>query len=355
MQVVIVDDDPSTLFITSAVIRRIDDAEPIGMGSPLDALDWLAVNTPDLILIDHVMPDLDGLVVLERIRAQRHLVDVPVVMITADTSVKLRVAALESGCTDFLTKPIVVPELLARAQNLLRLRLGQRMMRDQAAVLRSRVEEATAQLRQQAQELVARLARAAEYRDPETGLHIERMASYSRVIAESLGMDPDDCARLAEAAPMHDIGKIGIPDAILLKPGRLTDSEMRVMREHPAIGHAVLQGSEHPLICEAAEIALGHHEKYDGTGYPKGLVGEEIPLACRIVAIADVFDALTTARPYKKPWPLDTAKAYIVEHSGTHFDPVCVDAFLRAWTSILAIHDAHPDPDFTGTDGAAFR
>ncbi|WP_246472495.1 response regulator [Azospirillum tabaci] len=187
MQVVIVDDDPSTLFITSAVIRRIDDAEPIGMGGPLAALDWLAGNTPDLILIDNVMPDLDGMAMLERIRAQRHLADVPVVMITADTSVKLRVAALESGCTDFLTKPIVVPELLARAQNLLRLRLSQRMMRDQAAVLRSRVEEATAQLRQQAQELVARLARAAEYRDPETGLHIERMASYSRVIGAAPG------------------------------------------------------------------------------------------------------------------------------------------------------------------------
>lgn len=355
MQVVIVDDDPGTLFITSAVIRRIDDAEPVGMGSPLEALDWLAGNTPDLILMDHVMPEIDGMAMLERIRAQRHLADVPVVMITADTSVKLRVAALESGCTDFLTKPIVVPELLARAQNLLSLRLGQRMLREQAAVLRSRVEEATAQLRRQAQELVARLARAAEYRDPETGLHIERMASYSRVIAESLGLDPEDCARLAEAAPMHDIGKIGIPDAILLKPGRLTDGEMQVMRQHPSIGYAVLQGSEHPLISEAAEIALGHHERYDGTGYPKGLRGEEIPLACRIVAVADVFDALTTSRPYKKPWPLDMARAYIVEHSGTHFDPACVDAFLRVWDSMCAIHAAHPEPDLSGPDSAAFR
>ncbi|WP_448204579.1 HD-GYP domain-containing protein [Azospirillum sp. sgz302134] len=345
MQVVIVDDDPSTLFITSAVIRRIDDADPIGMANPLEALDWLDQNTPDLILIDQIMPDLDGMGMLTRIRAQRHLADVPVVMITADTSVKLRVAALENGCTDFLNKPIVVPELLARAQNLLRLRMGQRMLSEHAAMLRDRVEEATAQLRQQALELVGRLARAAEFRDPETGMHIERMANYSRLIAVRLGLDPDECDRIAQAAPMHDIGKIGIPDAILLKPGRLTAAEMEVMRQHTVIGHSVLQGSEHPLINQAAEIALAHHEKFDGTGYPAGLKGEAIPLACRIVAVADVFDALTTARPYKRPWPLEEAKAFLLAHRGTHFDPACVDAFLQCWDDAVAIHRDNPDPD----------
>ncbi|MCW2238947.1 HD domain-containing phosphohydrolase [Azospirillum canadense] len=345
MQVVIVDDDSSTLFITSAVIRRIDDADPVGFSNPAEALDWLEHNTPDLILIDQVMPDLDGMGMLKRIRGQRHLADVPVVMITADTPVKLRVAALESGCTDFLTKPIVVPELLARAQNLLRLRLGQRMMTDHTAMLRSRVEEATAQLRQQAQELVARLARAAEFRDPETGMHIERMASYTRLIAVRLGLDLEECDRLAQAAPMHDIGKIGIPDAILLKVGKLSPSELEVMRQHTVIGHAVLRGSEHPLIQLAAEIALGHHEKFDGSGYPNGVRGTDIPLSCRIVSVADVFDALTTARPYKRPWTLEEARGHLTKHSGTHFDPACVDALFQCWDDVIAVHHAHPDPD----------
>ena len=345
MQVVIVDDDPSTLFITSAVIRRIDDADPVGIGSPLEALEWLAGNTPDLILIDHIMPELDGMGMLTRIRALNHLADVPVVMITADTSVKLRVAALENGCTDFLTKPIVVPELLARAQNLLRLRTGQRMLSEHAALLRTRVDEATAQLRNPAQELVGRLARAAEFRDPETGMHIERMANYSRLIAVRLGLDPEECDRLAQAAPMHDIGKIGIPDAILLKPGKLTAAEMQVMRQHTVIGHSVLKDSGHPLISQAAEIALSHHEKFDGSGYPNGIAGDAIPLSCRIVSVADVFDALTTTRPYKRPWSFDDAKAYLASHSGSHFDPACVEAFFQCWDEVAAIHNALPDPD----------
>lgn len=282
---------------------------------------------------------------LKRIREQRHLADMPVIMITAGTSVKLRVAALEGGCTDFLTKPIVVPELLDRAQNLLRLRLGQRLLSDHAAMLRSRVEEATALSRDQALELVARLARAAELRDPETGMHIERMASYSRLIATRLGLDPEECDRLTQAAPMHDIGKIGIPDAILLKPGRLTASEMEVMRQHTVIGHSVLRGSEHPLIQQAAEIAPGHHEKFDGTGYPKGVEGTEIPLSCRIVAVADVFDALTSTRPYKRPWTLEEARSYVVRQSGCHFDPACIDAFCRSWDDVVAVHHAHSDCD----------
>lgn len=350
MQVVIVDDDSSTLFITSAVIRRIDDADPVAFSNPAEAMEWLERNAPDLILIDQVMPALDGMGMLKRIRGQRHLAGVPVVMITADTSVKLRVAALESGCTDFLTKPIVVPELLARAQNLLRLRLGQRMMTDHTAMLRSRVEEATAQLREQAQELVARLARAAECRDPETGMHIERMASYTRLIAARLGLDPEECDRLAQAAPMHDIGKIGIPDAILLKAGTLSPSELAVMRQHTVIGHDVLRGSEHPLIQMAAEIALGHHERFDGSGYPNGIRGTDIPLSCRIVSVADVFDALTTARPYKRPWTLEEARGHLAKLSGSHFDPACVDAFFQCWDDVVAVHRAHTDPDAPDPD-----
>ncbi|SMH47916.1 HD domain-containing phosphohydrolase [Azospirillum agricola] len=343
MKVLLVDDDATALLIASSVIRRIDAAEPVAVTSPMEALGWLQENTPDLILIDQVMPELDGLAMLERIREQRHLADVPVVMITAETSVALRVAALERGCTDFLTKPIIVPELLVRAQNLLRLRTGQRLLKDQAAMLRVQVDDATALLRQQAQELVGRLAHAAEFRDPETGGHLERMAAYAGLIADGLGFDADERRTLVQAAPMHDIGKIGIPDSILLKPGRLTEPEMLVMRQHPVIGHSILCNSTHGLISLAAEIAHAHHEKFDGSGYPRGLGGHAIPLAARIVAVADVFDALTSPRPYKPAWPLEDARAFLLANSGSHFDPSCVAVFVARWGAVVETFLASPE------------
>ncbi|MGF7175943.1 HD-GYP domain-containing protein [Azospirillum doebereinerae] len=343
MKVLLVDDDPTALHIASCVLRRIDGADPVAIANPVEALDWLKENNPDLILIDQIMPALDGLEMLERIRSWPHLAEVPVVMITAETSVSLRVAALERGCTDFLTKPIIVPELLVRAQNLLRLRTGQRLLNDQAAMLRVQVDDATALLRQQAQELVTRLAHAAEFRDPETGGHLERMAGYAGLIARGLGIDEDECNQIVQAAPMHDIGKIGIPDAILLKPGRLSGPEMLVMRQHPAIGHDILRGSAHKLIEMAAEIAHAHHEKFDGTGYPRGLSGTAIPLPARIVAVADVFDALTSARAYKPAWSLEEARAFLIANSGSHFDPSCVAAFVAQWSAVVETFQAIPD------------
>jgi putative two-component system response regulator len=345
MQAIVVDDDPSSLFIVSAAIRALKGVEVTGFDDPVAALDWLDAHMPDIIFIDQSMPNLEGLAALPLMRAKPHLADVPIVMITADSSVALRVAALEKGCTDFLTKPIILPELQARAQNLLRMRQGQRALSDHAAVLSARVDAATDQLRQQARELVRRLARAAEFRDPETGAHVERMANYSRLIAERMGLDGEECRQITQAAPMHDIGKVGIPDAILLKPGRLTEPEMEVMKQHTIIGHKILEGSKHLLIKRAAEIALSHHEKFNGAGYPHGLAGEAVPLSCRIVAVADVFDALTSARPYKGPWPLDDARAYLSAQSGVSFDPACVDAFLRGWREALDIREAFRDAD----------
>ncbi|WP_434623873.1 HD domain-containing phosphohydrolase [Azospirillum sp. B2RO_4] len=343
MNILIVDDDRTNLFIMAAIVRRLDDAEPVTMESPLDAVEWLRGNEPDLILLDQMMPDMDGMELLRHIRDDARLDTVPVVMVTANTAVDIRVRALDEGCNDFLTKPVVVPEVQARLRNLLALRQSRALLRDRAALLATEVERVTAALQRQGEELVTRLSRASEYRDPETGAHIERMALYSRLIAEAAGCGAAYAQELMKAAPMHDIGKIGIPDMILLKPGRLSPEEMTVMRQHSAIGHRILANSDIPLLRLAAEIALGHHEKFDGSGYPNGLAGTGIPLSGRIVAIADVFDALTSTRPYKRSWTLDEARAYMVQNRGLHFDPSLLDAFLSRWDEVCRIHHENAD------------
>ncbi|AWU97034.1 HD domain-containing phosphohydrolase [Azospirillum ramasamyi] len=343
MNILIVDDDRTNLFIMGAIVRRLDDAEPIAMESPLDAMEWLRGNEPDLILLDQMMPDMDGMELLRHIREDSRLDNVPVVMITANTELDIRVRALDEGCSDFLTKPIMVPEVQARLRNLLALRQSRALLRDRAALLADEVERVTAVLQRQGEELVTRLSRAAEYRDPETGAHIERMALYSRLIAEAAGCGGVYALELQKAAPMHDIGKIGIADMILLKPGRLTPEEMTVMRQHAAIGHRILANSDIPLLRLAAEIALSHHEKFDGSGYPNGLAGNAIPLSGRIVAIADVFDALTSTRPYKRSWTVEEARRFMVEQRGRHFDPALLDAFLSRWNEVCAIHGGNVD------------
>ncbi len=346
MNILIVDDDPTNLFIMAAVIRRIDDAEPVTIDNPLDAVLWLDSNEPDLILLDQMMPEMDGITLLRRIRDNGRLDNVPVVMITANTDVEVRVRALDHGCNDFLTKPIIVPEVQARLRNLLALRHSRALLRDRASLLAAEVDRVTAALQRQGEELVHRLSSAAEYRDPETGAHIDRMSRYSQIIAETAGFDADFANQLMMAAPMHDIGKIGIPDMILLKAGRLTPEEMDVMRQHAAIGHRILAGSDIPLLRVAAEIALTHHEKFDGSGYPNGLRGDAIPVTGRIVAIADVFDALTSTRPYKRPWSLAEARAYMEKGRGLNFDPVFLDAFLASWQKICDIHHSFTDTHF---------
>ncbi|WP_042690384.1 HD domain-containing phosphohydrolase [Azospirillum sp. B506] len=338
MNILIVDDDRTNLFIMAAVVRRLDDAEPVTMENPLDAVEWLRGNEPDLILLDQMMPEMDGMELLRRIRDDARLDTVPVVMITANTAVDIRVRALDEGCNDFLTKPIIVPEVQARLRNLLALRQSRALLRDRAALLAAEVERVTAALQRQGEELVTRLSRAAEYRDPETGAHIERMALYSKLIAEAAGCGAAFAQEVTKAAPMHDIGKIGIPDMILLKAGRLTPEEMTVMRQHAAIGHRILANSDIPLLRLAAEIALSHHEKFDGSGYPNRLAGNAIPLPGRIVAIADVFDALTSVRPYKRSWTPEEARSFMIENRGRHFDPALLDAFLSRWDDVCRIH-----------------
>jgi putative two-component system response regulator len=266
-------------------------------------------------------------------------------MVTASFDAAVRYEALERGASDFLNKPVDKVEFIARVRNLLALRESSEALKNRAAWLDTEVKKATASILMRERESIALLCGAAEYRDPETGAHIHRMAHYSRLIAEELRRPLAEQADILAAAPMHDIGKVGTPDAILLKPGRLTDDEMVIMRRHAKNGYDILNRSDAELLRLGALIALNHHEKFDGTGYPQGLRGEEIPLVGRIVAVADVFDALTSARPYKAAWPLADARAHLEKSRGSHFDPDCVDAFLRRWDDILVIREQFHDEE----------
>jgi response regulator RpfG family c-di-GMP phosphodiesterase len=268
---------------------------------------------------------------------------VPVVMVTATGQSAVRRRALEMGATDFLTKPVDATEIKLRLRNLLQLRQAQNLLRDRAAHLADEVQKATEAIVLRERDLIMRLSRAAEFRDPETGGHIQRMAHYAALIARRLGEPESYAQALLTAAPMHDVGKLGTPDHILLKRGSLNPTELVEMHRHAEIGGRILADTDSPLLRLACEIAETHHEKYDGSGYPRGLKGDEIPLGGRIVAVADVFDALNSNRPYKQAWSLEASRAYLEEHSGRHFDPRCVQAFVQGWDDVLAIRARFPD------------
>jgi putative two-component system response regulator len=296
-----------------------------------------------------MMPAPDGLEFIRRFREIDGMQDVPVIMITANDLKEIRYTALQTGATDFLTKPVDKNEFTARIRNMGALRRSQKLLADRAALLAGEVAAATATIVERERETIYRLSKAAEYRDPETGGHILRMAHYSRLIAERLGLPAQEQQLLLEAAPMHDIGKVGIADQILLKPGRFSDEEFAIMKRHAEIGHKILHNSKSPILNAAAVVALTHHEKVDGSGYPQGLKGEEIPLHGRIVAVADVFDALTSARPYKVAWELDAAKDFILANSGSHFDHQCASAFMAAWNEVIAIRTRFFDESLEAT------
>jgi putative two-component system response regulator len=283
---------------------------------------------------------------LRRLPGYEH---VPIIMITADHQRDLRIAAIDAGATDFLSKPVDPQELRVRARNLLSLRQSQLALSDRALHLQLEIDKATRSLADREREVIWRLARAIDLRDEDTGDHVSRVARVAQIMAERMGLDRSFCDMIFLAAPLHDTGKIGIPDAILKKPGRLTDEEMSVMRTHTRIGADLLADGQSELIRLAMEIALTHHERWDGTGYSSRLSGTEIPVAGRIVAVADVFDALCTARPYKPAWTIEAARAEINSQSGKHFDPDCVLAFEAAWPEIAAIYAEKPEA-FTKPD-----
>lgn len=345
MAIAIVDDTPLNLTLIQALVRKLTPpgTEIITFTSPLEGLQWCGSNEPDLLIVDYMMPDINGIEFIETVRKLYPADTVPILMVTAAHEKEVRYQSLTAGANDFLTKPIDRHEFDPRVRTMLSLRASQQRRRNWNDDLRQAVTLKTAEIVAREQETITRLARAAEFRDPETGAHIVRMAHYSQRIARQLGLDDELCERILSAAPMHDIGKVGTPDHILLKPGRLTAEELVVMHQHSRIGHDILKGSSSPMIQMAAEIALTHHEKFDGSGYPDGTIGEAIPISGRIVAVADVFDALTSPRPYKEAWPLERAFDFIKTGRGSHFDPACVDAFFAVIPEILLIRERFQD------------
>ncbi|WP_269632801.1 HD domain-containing phosphohydrolase [Pelomonas sp. BJYL3] len=342
-QVLIVDDAPVNLALFEALVKRLGGCEVCSFGDAVQALSWLDGQDVDLIIVDYMMPLLNGLDFIQAVRAKPGLETVPILMVTANDQKEVRYRALRAGASDFLTKPVDRTEFEARASNLLALGDARRQLADRATWLAEEVRKATAQAVQREHETVIRLSRAAEYRDPETGAHILRMAHYSHLIARALGLSQAHQELILVAAPLHDIGKVGVADAILLKQGRLTPDEFELMKQHTVYGYEILRDSTSEILQAGAIIALGHHEKFDGSGYPNRLRGEDIPIFSRIVAVADVFDALTSARPYKPAWTLEDASKWIRNQSGSHFDPACVAVFFEHWEEVQGIRKRFGD------------
>jgi two-component system response regulator RpfG len=342
--VLIIDDLFSSRLLLAEIVRQIDSKLNLELfETPSRALEFARHNRVDVVLTDYKLPEFDGIELVKQLRALPHCVDVPIVVITVVDERKIRYEALEAGATDFLIKPLDEHETRARCANLLELRRHKIVLSDQARVLQYQVDKSVTEIHERELETLAKLAKAGEFRDKTTGNHLTRMAKYSGLIGHNLGLGAETVHVLEVAAPMHDIGKIGIPDSILLKKGALLPAEEELMRTHPRIGYDILKGSPSKYLSMGAIIAMGHHEKFDGTGYPNGLHGEDIPIVARVVAVADVFDALVSERPYKHAWTTEEAVAHLRSQRGRHFDPRCIDAFLADQSRIEAIREELAD------------
>lgn len=341
-RITIVDDEPANVLLLERVLGDVGYSHIESTTNPLDALERCTQHPPDLLLLDLMMPRLDGYELLKRLRAEWGTEPVAVLVLTADASRDACRRALQGGANDFLAKPFDRTEILLRARNLLESCLLQKRLKAANADLEARVQTRTQELLDAnllleiAQlEALEKLAQAAEFRDDDTGEHTQRVGAVTALLARQLGMSAHDVEIIRRAAPLHDVGKIAVPDAILLKPGKLTDEEFAVMKNHAAVGAELLSHSNSPLMQRAEMIARSHHEKWDGSGYPNRLVGENIPLEGRLLAVVDVFDALTHERPYKRAWPVEKALDEIKSGAGRHFDPAVVEAFLQLPVEML--------------------
>ena len=342
--IVIIDDQLTSRQVLKQLAASIDgDINVMDFANPIEALEWCNHNSPDLVLVDYKMPEMNGVEFIKHFRDDAISSHIPVIMVTSIEDKNVRYEALEAGATDFLTKPVDHHECRARCRNMLTQYNQYKIISDRSHWLERRVAEATSEIRLRERETLLRLARAGEYRDEDTGNHVIRMAKYSRLIAEQLGFNKEDAEIIEMAAPMHDIGKIGIRDEILLKPGKLTPDEFEIMKTHTLIGHEILKDSPSQFLQMGSVIALGHHEKFDGTGYPHGKKGDEIPIEARIVAVADVYDALVSERPYKHAWSMETAVEYMERQKGKHFDPEVLDAFKAQFDAVTKIQGMLPD------------
>lgn len=343
MRILIVDDNNTSLLVLTKLASKLEDCEAVAFSSPQDALAEMPDLDFDIAIVDFVMPVYNGVEFVTEVMRFDKYKDKMVVIVTADTDVETRMAALNAGAIDFLTKPLNPLEFRARLKNLTALAEARTKLADKAAWLRSEVDKAVAEIRSREEEIIHRLTVAASYKDSETASHTIRVGAYSEAIAKAYGLGHELCVDIRLASPMHDIGKVAIPDAVLLKKGKLTEGEFAEMQKHTVAGCDILKESSSSLLRLAAEIAGSHHERWDGQGYPLRKSGEDIPLSGRIVAIADNFDALTTARPYKDAWALERAVDHIRARAGTQFDPACVAAFIGALPSIIEIKQSGVD------------
>ncbi len=340
LKVIAVDDEPFNLELLKALSTNIY-PKMLTFSDPHEALEYISQNSVDILLVDYMMPNMNGIDLL--IAAQKINPELLTIMITAagDDDDQVKLTALNEGAIDFLKKPINAAEYRARMRNVSKLKLSQLILDDFNHQLENEVAKATHTLIQREKEALHVLSNAAEYKDPETASHVSRVAHYSKLLAKASGLEPEEQEIVFNASPLHDIGKVGISDAILLKPGKLEAEEMRMMQEHTKIGMKILESSENPFLKAGAIIAYTHHEKFDGSGYPHGLKGEEIHIYGRITAIADVFDALTSRRPYKEPWSFEEATAYLKEQSGKHFDPDLCELFIKNIDTVFSIYEKY--------------
>ena len=348
-KILVVDDEDRNLRLMEALLVPMGH-EVLLAPDGKTGLEMVQTHAPDLVLLDIMMPGMDGFETARRMKTDENGKTIPIVMVTALSEVEDRVRALEAGADDFLSKPVDKTELRARVNSLLKVKAYNDHMRHHQEELEAEVARKTQRLRQAYRRVqdasldtIYRLSRASEYKDEDTGQHLKRMSHYASAVARQMGLSDHVAQSILYAAPMHDVGKIGIPDSILLKPGPFTPDEWEIMKQHTVIGGKILEGSKTGFIRLAEVIALTHHEKWDGSGYPLGLKGKQIPRIGQIVAIGDVFDALTSKRPYKEAFSVEKSLKIIEESRGTHFDPRVVDAFMAILDEILAIKSRYQD------------
>lgn len=342
MKIVSIDDNENNLYLIEAFCQELQ-INVKSFSNPLDALLHVLSNPVDMIIIDYMMPELNGLDFIKEYRKNNDTV--PIIMITATNEEDIHNSAFLAGANDFLRKPVNATLFKARVNNLLKLHKNTMLLQDRAKLLENEVQKATKELIKREQETLSILGKAAEFKDPETGAHVNRVAYYSKMLANEYGLSSKEQDLIFYAAPFHDLGKVGIEDKILLKPGRLDNEEFTKMKHHALIGYEILKDSNSEYLQAGATIALSHHERYDGSGYPNGLSKDDIHIFGRIVAIADVFDALTSERPYKEAWSFDKAVQFLKDEKGKHFDPKIVDIFINNLHKIKQIQNDFKDEE----------
>lgn len=342
-KILICDDSVTNVMILSKLCESEGFTDTVTVTDPRKVMPLLDASEFDLLLLDIEMPHLNGFEVMTQVRNRYKLRELPILVLTGKQGTEVRNRALAEGASDFVNKPFDQSEVILRIKNLIDVHHAYKLQENLNHALELKVRERTKELNSATEQLILRLARAGELRDQETGYHIIRVGEYARILSEGIGLPNEISFMINKAAPMHDIGKIGIPDNILLKKGILTEEERVAMNDHAEMGAELLGEHDSLLIQLAATIAKSHHEKWDGTGYPNKLTGESIPIEGRITAISDVFDALTTERPYKKAWPVEQAVALLQEEAGKSFDPELIDVFIDNIDKILEIKHKFAD------------